>query len=323
MNSAIWLTWEIHRRNRTISDELNIKLFELNTNWLSLFKYIQLLFKTYKVLIQENSKIIFAQNPSLILSLFVTFYCNITKRVVVIDAHNVGIFFEHKKRLMKKIGQKLNDLIIKNANLILITNDNLGKYVKSKGGISFTLPDPFPKFTKCDKISLKGKRNVFYICSFSSDEPFQEVFEAAKYLDKNTVIYVSGNFNGKIHKNNLPSNIILTGFIDESNYINFLNSVDVIMDLTTRDNCLVCGAYEGISVEKPLILSDTKVLKNYFSGSALYTNNKAADIALKINEALENRDKLVEEVKKIKEIRLKEWIKRKNNLINMLNKKLF
>jgi glycosyltransferase involved in cell wall biosynthesis len=50
----------------------------------------------------------------------------------------------------------------------------------------------------------------------------------------------------------------------------------------------VCGAYEAISAGKPLVLSNTKALRNYFGDFATYVNNDASSICAGIETILQN-----------------------------------
>ena len=78
---------------------------------------------------------------------------------------------------------------------------------------------------------------------------------------------------------------------------------DIIMDLTTRDNIVLMGAYEAISLQKPPITSDSKILREYFPIGTIHTGNTAETIA----EAQLNRDRLEDEVKILRKNLLEEW----------------
>jgi glycosyltransferase involved in cell wall biosynthesis len=41
---------------------------------------------------------------------------------------------------------------------------------------------------------------------------------------------------------------------------------------------MVCGAYEAVSLGKPLILSDTDVLREYFDQGCVFTYNETVNI---------------------------------------------
>ena len=56
-------------------------------------------------------------------------------------------------------------------------------------------------------------------------------------------------------------------------YVSMLYSVDATIDLTNRENCLVCGAYESVAAGKPMILSKTQALMEYFNKGAVYVEH--------------------------------------------------
>jgi glycosyltransferase involved in cell wall biosynthesis len=98
----------------------------------------------------------------------------------------------------------------------------------------------------------------------------------------------------------IPANIVLTGYLSDSDYKKMLSSCDIVIDLTNRENCLVCGSYEAVAMEKPLIVSDTVALKEYFYQGTVYTDNSASNIADSIRTAYQNLDRLRIEVRQLK-----------------------
>jgi glycosyltransferase involved in cell wall biosynthesis len=318
MKNNIWISWEIQTRNRSISKALGTKLIEFPETYSALIRYPLLLKKTYRALKSKNPQYLFVQNPSMILSFFVVVNGFLNSRKVIVDAHNVGVHFEHSNRFVRSIGQFVNTLIMKLATFTLVTNPYLADFVKRKNGRPFILPDPFPEFGSHDRLNLKGRKNILFICTFSNDEPYPEMFKAAEFLDFDYCIYISGKYRLKDIPKSIPPNINLTGFLSERDYVNYLHSVDLVVDLTYRDDCLVCGAYEAIAAEKPLVLSDKSVLKEYFRNAAVYTDNSPADIAFKIKLALDNSDQILENVKKVKSEQSKQWNLKKEKLERLL-----
>jgi glycosyltransferase involved in cell wall biosynthesis len=272
--------------------------------------------------VKEKPRLIFVQNPSVVLALFIAIIGKIGRKPVIVDAHNIGIFFEHSSKLIQYIGQKLNNLVINAATLTLVTNCLLARFVEQKKGHSFILPDPLPKYQGYQPVNFKKRKNVFYICSFSVDEPYKEVIKAAEHIDQDINIFISGDYKRAILPANLPKNVVFTGYLTEKEYINYLFSSDVIVDLTTRENLLVCGAYEAIAAEKPLLLSNTATLRSYFLDGALYSDNVAIDIADNINDAFENLASLKKRAREIKDLKTKEWLTFKHELDNYLIKLL-
>lgn len=311
MSMRIWITWENQRRNHTLSSALGAKLFQFDLKLNKFVRYPVVLLKTLITFIRERPNLILVQNPSLVLSFFAVNYGRLFNTPVIVDAHNAGVYpFNGTKRWANRLAVHLFRL----ATFTIVTNNALAEYVESKDGRSVVLQDPIPEF-KCptQKKDLKGRFNVLFICSWASDEPYIEVIKAAELLDKTTYIYITGNSKGKEKEfgDKLPENVILTGYICEEDYIGMLYSSDVVMDLTTREDCLLCGAYEAVAMEKPIIISDTKALKEYFSIGAFYTNNTYTDIANKINIAVVEIERMKREINILKTKLISEWNKKR------------
>jgi len=176
------------------------------------------------------------------------------------------------------------------ADLTIVTNRTLADYVSRRGGVAVVLPDPMPEFSpsSVSKQTLKGRYNVLFICTWAVDERYEEVIEAARILGPDFMLYITGNDRGRSQRltKKLPSNVVLTGYLDDASYVEMLYSCDVIIDITDRENCLVCGAYEALAAGTPLIVSGSDALKDYFSKGVLFTNNSSVDIAEKVVVAI-------------------------------------
>ena len=85
-------------------------------------------------------------------------------------------------------------------------------------------------------------------------------------------------------------------------------------------NCLVCGAYEAVALGKPLILSDTYALRNYFYKGAIYTENRAHSIANSICQAIDAREKLEKKVRELRNELNINWTKKYNELLFLINR---
>jgi glycosyltransferase involved in cell wall biosynthesis len=97
-----------------------------------------------------------------------------------------------------------------------------------------------------------------------------------------------------------PSPAHLTGFLPEAEYVELLRTADVIVDLTCMEDCLVCGAYEAVALEKPLVTSDTAALRDYFRLGTVYTKHDCQSLAAAITYALAHRDRLGADMKRLK-----------------------
>lgn len=276
-------------------------------------RYFSSLWRTAVLFLREQPDMVFIQNPSLVLALFSVCYGKIFKIPIIVDAHNAGLFAYDSWWLPHRVAK----YVVRAATLTIVTNESLKAYVGRNRGTAFVLPDPIPLFAgSVERISLPGTYNVLFICSYASDEPYIEVINAARQLEPTVFIYVTGNPKGKIDgfRGVMPENVIITGYLSEVDYVRLLVSVDIVIDLTSRENCLLCGAYEAVAAEKPAILSDTKVLRDFFYKGVLYVDNTSDGIVDKLKEALGNMDKLQSEIRELKKEKIARWDDQKEAL---------
>ena len=310
MGDRLWVTWEKQRRNRTLSAALNAELCEYTYKLPRILKYPLFIIMTVAKVISVWPSILFVQNPSIVLSFVAVFLGKLIKIPVVVDAHNSGVFpFGGKYPWATSVCNLIN----KTASYVIVTNVSLQKHVENHGGRCLVLPDPIPEIATEKSNNKQNHRDnffkVLFVCTWSPDEPFQEVIQAAQRLDKSVKIYITGN-SQRVQNHfiqDLPGNIELTGYLPDNEYEKMLSKVDIVMDLTTFDDCLVCGAYESVAAEKPIILSNNSASRTYFHSGVVHIENNQEDIVRGINEARNNITKLNEQIIEFKHAVIKEW----------------
>lgn len=297
--NGIWITWEVQRRNHGISASLDYPLYEIESKGIRLKRYFASIAKTFTVLTTDKPDVVVAQNPSIILSITVILLQKFLNYKIIIDAHNGGLFpFEGRSLFLLSIAKWIQ----RKSDLTLVTNEEMKAVVESNGGSAFVLPDKIPNVpvpTSPKKV-LNGQGSIAFICTFSSDEPYQNVIEAARLLNPNIYVHITGKYKGKVNLSDLPHNVKMRGYLAEIDYWSLLHSVDVVMDLTLREGCLVCGAYEAIAINTPLILSNTKATKKYFNDGCVYVDPSPEGIANGVTYALSNLVRLEDGVKRLK-----------------------
>ncbi len=307
MSKRIWVAWLHHRRNLELSQSFRAYLHQLLWEGPSLLRYPLLTIRTLFLLLRERPDIVFAQNPSVVLAFLLARCRGVMKFRLVVDAHNAGLEpMEGRSRLLNGLARA----VIRKSDLTLVTNEALVSVVTGNGGRGFVLPDSIPRFQDVSPAvrKLEGENNILFVCTFASDEPYMEVIRAARGFGQDTIFHVTGNYHkAGLQPEDVPANVRLMGFVSEEAYVSILFSADVILDLTTRENCLVCGAYESVAAGKPLIVSDTKALRAYFYKGVLYTRNSAEHIAENTRKALEQKETLTEQIKELKHELVESW----------------
>ena len=301
MTERIWISWEWQRRSIELSEELGCKLFIIE--YKGLLRYPISIFKSLLIYFKEKPKFLFVQNPSMILATLACIIRSVSNTVLIIDRHSNFLFSRPtKNKFYKKLFRILSNLTIKRADLTIVTNKFIANIVCDNGGKPFILPDKLPTLIKKNHTHLKGKKNILMISSFDPDEPMENVFQAMRNLEDNRIVlYVSGNSN-KLNKTirlQKPDNVVFTGFLPEYEFVNILFSVDAVMALTTIDHCMLCGCYEAIAAEKPLITSDKEELTEYFS-DMIYVDNTPHGIADGIKRVFFDIERLEKKVTLLK-----------------------
>lgn len=279
MNSA-WITWERQVRNRSMATALQIPLYELHSSRGRLLRYLELSWKTWRIVRKHKVSRLVVQNPSIALALLAVFIKRVLAITVLVDAHNAGIYpLEGKSRLLNLITR----FICRNADIIIVTNAVLADQVSNWGGKPFIMTDPIPDFSpeSDHKVTTGAKPFFLFVCTWAVDEPFTEVIKAASLVPEYD-IYITGNYHKKLSADEraaLPRNVRLLGFVSEEDYLAYCRAATGIIDLTLRDNCLVCGGYEAIALKKPGILSDSVVNREVFNKGFLFCENNSQSIA--------------------------------------------
>jgi hypothetical protein len=286
MKDTIFITWEKHQRTRNIANTFGIPLYEIIGPKGRFRRYAICCWKTWRIISTQKPKKLIVQNPSIILALYSLMLRIFYRYKLIVDAHNEAITpYIHNNWLVRF----LSKLIIRHSDRTIVTNSRVAEKVASLNGRHLVLPDILPKVDPIPPRPLGSPPyNVTFICTYAGDEPYSEVFESAKSLEGKANIYVTGKIPNHIDTEALAKNLYLTGFIPDDEYWKLLKNSHIIIDLTTMDDCLVCGAYEAIALLKPLILSSNLASISLFGKFAVHIDNNAQAIANAIHGILDN-----------------------------------
>lgn len=284
---GIFISWEAHTRSRSISKALNVELFEIVVSGNNIRRYFISTIKTVLLVRKVDPSVIIIQNPSIVLAVIILLFFS-RHRKIIMDAHNAAIYpLEGRHEILNRFAW----FLLRKSDLVIVTNDALHHKVNTIGATPFVLSDPIPTppvtTEKTERKSSK-KFEVVFICTWAPDEPYLEFLAAAKLLTNEPIeIKITGRPPEGIRTQSMPNNLELTGFVSELEYWELLKSAAVIVDLTTRENCLVCGAYEAAAVGVPCVISDSVVARRTFRSGYIFVENRASEIAKGILFSLE------------------------------------
>lgn len=290
--NAFWITWESQPRNRSMSRELGIPLHELSFSGPRLVRHLKSVVHTLRLLLRERPSVVFSSNPSLVLTYLLLACRTLGLFRLTIDAHYGGVVAVTGSRWI----QYLLDLANRQADLVIVTNDAHAEQVRRLGGRAFVCPDPLPRLrpnTAKPPALRDVSRSVLFVCSYDWDEPYAAVFEAARTLgERGFRVFASGAYSRVGLTAEQVPEVTLLGYVDSATYEAYIQHVDVVLDLTTWQDCLVCGAYEAMAVGKPCVLSRTRSLTRLFTHGTVFTSHDPADIVAAVSDAYERREEL-------------------------------
>jgi len=326
-NHVAWISWQKHRRTRELARALGAPLTEMDLAAPAPIRFMWHKFRTFTTLVATRPRILIVDAPSVLLALNVVIWKVFFRYRLVVDAHNEAVepFVYQSSGSYRWLLRMLH----RKADLTIVTNDALLRIVEANGGRGFVLPDRIPSLTTGGHDEPDPEANdsggkparVVLISSFAADEPYGELFEAARLLGPDVDVAVTGNPKRADAATvaDRPDNVRLTDFLPEADYVRLLRDADVLVDLTLMPNCLVCGAYEAAALGKPLVTSDTEALRAYFDRGTVYVRPDARAIADGITDALARRTELAGEMIAFRERTRRAWDARLDELRRILD----
>jgi hypothetical protein len=311
-NKIVFLVWDRQSiRASGIAKHIGASLHFLFT---SPIKHPLLYLQTLWILRNERPDVIICQSPPITCALMAIVYKYVFSRTkkpkILIDAHTGAI--------IKPWSKNASRLVMSLASCNIVTNKELQDYVVQKYRLkTVILEDPIPDFRGIlstvethnrYKIFQKDAFNIAVISSFAYDEPLQAVLDAASQLP-DMQFYITGDKTRLERKfvNQKLQNVTMTGLLEYDIYLDLLQKVDAIIDLTTDDKTMLSGAYEAVALEQPLIISDGMPLRRYFNKGTIYVKNSPKDIREAVMIARSKKEELSTEMRSLRLEKIKEW----------------
>jgi len=322
----LFIAWVAFQR-RTVSMqphfgyELKFLSFSFRTRLLRPFEYLFKSIQTLKLFLQRKPDVIWVQlPPTPILHLAFLYKVLFNAQVqIVADCHNATFRkpWIHIPGTIKLLQQ---------CDLVLVHNEWVEKSVISNGWSSdrvSVLEDPPASIPMNNQVSPADFPHpwIIFPCSFNQDEPIENVLEAARLAPELTYILTGKTTRAKgIHNlNNAPDNVKMVGFLSEERFNSFLCHSEVVMGLTKLEGVQLSVANEAVGICKPMVLSDTKTLREIFSKGAIYVDSlKPISIAQGCREAVLRKAEMIQEVTNLRMSREKDWLNRASQIENIL-----
>ncbi len=296
--NRLWLTWETQRRNQELASAFGCEFYAFDESKSSpAIRYLVSSVKTVLRLFASRPRILFAQSPSIVLGALVAFLKSFLRYQLLIDAHNSSVEAAADSGFLGALVR----YSFRKANYVIVSNPNLISRVQAVGGTGVVLPDKLPAITPSSKVFPSTPPQVLFVSTFASDEPTEDFISGALLVREPFTLYITGK---KKNAGDLlrfeGDRVRFTDFLPQEEYDRMLAESDLVVDLTTREDCLVCGAYEAISSLRPVMVSDFAVNREFFPTGCIFVKNAPEEYARGIELFFAEQQAYQEQVRRLK-----------------------
>jgi glycosyltransferase involved in cell wall biosynthesis len=291
--------------------ELEFISFAFKSRLLKPLEYIFKAWKTLSLFLRLRPDVIWVQlPPNPLLHLAHLYKALLSQKVIIIaDCHNATL----RSPWIKFPGTVS---LLNSCDIVLIHNDAVKEQALMNGvGCQhlyvLETPPASVENPKIENQELFSHPWILCPCSFNQDEPIQAILDAARLAPEITFVLSGKVSRAKgIHDlSNIPSNVILPGFLPTAEFNSLLCNTDIVLGLTKLEGIQLSVANEAVGCGKPMVLANTKILNELFYKGAIYVNAIDPDsIAQGCREAFLKKNELSKEVRELALERKQRWL---------------
>jgi glycosyltransferase involved in cell wall biosynthesis len=301
----VFITWYPYcRRSDALGEQLGapsylVHYLRFKAPLLAPVKYVLQTLKTAAILLRQRPAGVLVANPPVVAPLVIWAGSMLLRYRFIIDAHSGA--FQHARWSWSL---PLQRFLCRRALATIVTNSVMVATVRAWGGRTHLVQDLALDLGPPVPARKRDRFHVVFVCTYSVDEPVDEAVEAARSLPEVDFSFTGDpSYAPRGFKASLPSNVSLTGFIPDSEYLALLRSADAILVLTRENNTLQRGGYEAMALEKPLITSDWPLLREVFARGTLHVDNSAEAITEAVRRIRETPEVFGAEMAAMRRIR--------------------
>lgn len=316
----VFITWaEQDSRAKSLAYHLEAKNYfihslNINTKFFAPLKYIINTFVTLNLLNKEDPDVIFVVNPPVFAVLIIWIYCIFYNCTYIVDTHSVA--FTAKRW---SIFLWLYRFLSKRALINILHNKTLEQKVANWGAPTANIGEVIYQMKTGKTYPFRKGFNIVFVSIYAEDEPLEEVIEAArKILSVN--FYITGSLARapKNIINEAPENVIFTDFLSDERYKALLKGSDIVVSLTKNDFTMQNGAYEALTLGRPIITSNWPVLHNTYYKGSICIDNTSTSLISAINRIKHNHSRYIKEIKELKAELQSSWERKFSKLLELL-----
>ncbi|MBB3951190.1 glycosyltransferase [Aureimonas jatrophae] len=281
--------------------------------WAKPFGYLHQAISTIAAIRRHRPDVLWFQSPpTFIAHLLVAYRAVFDRRLkLVADCHNMALDPAVPGNSWTKLPGALtilNRIDVALAHNHAVREKALGLGVSpEKLLVLETRPAPLPLR---DESQESSDRDVILVpCSYHDDEPIEMLLETARNVPEATFM-LTGNLaraQSKRYPDRAPENVRFTGYLTAEAYTELLTTCSLVIGLTTGEGIQLSGANEAVGAGRPMVLSDTKLLRALFGDAALFAQNETAAMTAAVRQALGSKQELRAASRRLKATREARW----------------
>lgn len=311
---SIYIAWvNYQRRAESMQAYFGYDLFYVSAKHLSpAWKFLSYLLRaktTLQIIHKERPDVVWLQLPPTFLMHLLILFRFVTRRKmkIVADCHNAAL-------RAPWTGVPLTSRLLNQANLVLVHNPDV---VAAAHGFGVrdrsvrVLGDCVPTLPAEEIGSERPAKPTFVMpCSFHADEPIEAVLQAARQLESATFIITGNHLRLKDRSliARASQNVVFPGFLPLREFDQLLLRASAVLCLTTQDGIQLSAVSEAIGAGRPMIISDTKLLRDLFGQAGIFVDNDADSILQGCRTALARQSEYAAAARTMRARRMEHWL---------------
>jgi hypothetical protein len=289
---VVFISWTaFHGRSRDLAELLPATSYFIRSTGPAPLRYLRQWRDTARVLRRERPDVVVVMQPPVVALLAVRAAARGAR--LIGDLHS-GVFLDPRWTWATALTLRL----LRGANAALVTNGPLADRARAAGVETFVVHDPVfdgarpTAAPEAEAVAALVDAGDYLLVplSYANDEPLDAILEAAgRTPDLRWVL--TGRAPAALRAS-APSNIVFPGFVSAGDYQVLFDRAAVVLALTDRPLTMQRVGYEAMIGGRPLVTSDSAVLRDYFGDAAVYVASTAESLAGGARRALADRDGL-------------------------------
>ncbi len=267
------------------------------------FRYILQAAETLLVLFCEQPAVVIVQNPPVFAPLVALLYCRLSGAKLAIDSHTAafldkkwvnfhGLFKWVAKRAVLNTCHNYKNLeILKSWKVEPAMVMQFYNPTYDLAALNALLEDE-----KIESALAKSELPVMMVNRFATDDDWQTVIKTARLMPE-ADFFITGDSTAA-ELNNLPANVILTGYLRHQEFLKLMNRVRVVLAFTLRPNTVLWSIREAMALNKPFVTTDSQVLRHYFGSVGIFVKPEQPEaLQEKILQAARQENEVKDKIK--------------------------